>query len=284
VLAAANGATMRIVHDGPEFRTAAFERVRRLIRELAGISLGPTKRTMAYNRLARRLQATGQATFEEYLDLVEGGDPSERVEFTNALTTNLTSFFREPYHFPILVDHMRALPRGTPPVVWSSACSTGEEPYSIAMALIEAGDGVSSEARVIASDLDTAALERARAGVYPVARAAAMGEERMRRFFLRGEGSCDGYVKVRPEVRARVEFRHINLCEAHWPVEGPLAAVFCRNAMIYFDRAMQVAVLRRFHPLIEHGGLLFAGHSENFHYIAGDFLRSCGRTVYKPAR
>ncbi len=275
---------MRIGHDAPVLCTTAFERVRRLIRELAGISLGPTKRTMAYNRLTRRLQATGHASFEEYLDLVESGDCSERVQFTNALTTNLTSFFREPYHFPLLVDHMRALDRGTPPVVWSSACSTGEEPYSIAMALIEAGDGIASDARVIASDLDTTALERARAGVYPVARAAAMGEERMRRFFLRGEGGCEGYVKVRPEVRARVEFHHINLCDAHWPIDGPLAAIFCRNAMIYFDRATQLAVLGRFEPLIRHGGLLFAGHSENFHYIAGDFLRSCGRTVYKPVR
>ena len=206
------------------------------------------------------------------------------MHFTNALTTNLTFFFREPYHFPILVDHLRALAAGTPPVVWSSACSTGEEPYSIAMAMLEAGDSIPADARVIASDLDTAALERARAGVYPAERAAAMGEERMRRFFLRGEGSCEGYVKVRPEVRARVDFRHINLCEAHWPIEGPLAAVFCRNAMIYFDRPTQLAVLGRFHPLIRHGGLLFAGHSENFHYIAGDFLRSCGRTVYKPVR
>src|SRR5258706_3193368 len=162
---------MRIGHDGPVFRTTAFERVRRLIRELAGISLGPTKRTMAYNRLTRRLQATGKASLEDYLDLVEGGDAWERVQFTNALTTNLTSFFREPYHFPILVDHMRALGSGTPPVVWSSACSTGEEPYSIAMALIEAGDGISSDARVIAPDLDTPALPRARAGGFPLARA-----------------------------------------------------------------------------------------------------------------
>jgi chemotaxis protein methyltransferase CheR len=152
------------------------------------------------------------------------------------------------------------------------------------MALIEAGDAVPADTRVIASDLDTGALETARAGVYPLARVQPLGEERLRRFFLRGDGAFAGYVKVRPELRARVDFRHINLCEAAWAVDGPLAAIFCRNAMIYFDRATQLAVLERFHPLIARGGLLFAGHSENFHYIAGHFLRSRGRTVYEALR
>jgi chemotaxis protein methyltransferase CheR len=265
--------------------TATFERVRRLIHEIAGISLGPTKRTMAMNRLLRRLQATGHERFSTYLDEVETPESGERAHFANALTTNVTSFFREPHHFPMLVEHLRARPAGAPPaVIWSAACSTGEEPYSIAMALHEAGEEVSRGVRIIASDVDTDALDTARRAVYPLERAAAVGEARLRRFFLRGEGARSGLAKVRPDVGAMVEFGHVNLCAGGWPVEGPLAAIFCRNAMIYFSKPTQLEVLRRFTPLMAGGGLLFAGHSENFHYLAGDFLRARGKTVYELSR
>jgi len=208
------------------------------------------------------------------------GQDLGRVHFANALTTNLTSFFREPHHFPMLIEHLRARPAGTPAVIWSAACSTGEEPYSIAMAVHEAGEEVSRGVRIIASDLDTVALDTARRAIYPLERAATVGEERLRRFFLRGGGSRDGKAKVRPDVGAMVEFRHINLAAPRWPIDGPLEAIFCRNAMIYFAKPMQLAVLRRFCPLLAGGGLLFAGHSENFHYLAGDFLRTRGKTVY----
>jgi len=256
----------------------AFERVRRLIHEIAGISLGATKRTMALNRLGPRLEATGTPDFSRYLDLVEAPGSGERVHFANALTTNLTSFFREPHHFPILIEHLRRSPRGAS--VWSAACSTGEEAYSIAMALEEAG--IDERVRVIASDVDTDALAAAEQGIYRIDRAAAVGEERLRRFFLRGSGSRSGFARVRPELRARVDFRHLNLAESRWDLQGPLDAIFCRNVMIYFARPMQLQVLRRFHPLIRGGGLLFAGHSENFHYLAGDFLRALGKTTYAP--
>ncbi|MEP7068108.1 MAG: CheR family methyltransferase [Usitatibacter sp.] len=265
-----------------ELGTAAFERVRRLIHEIAGISLGPTKRTMAMNRLTRRLEATGHERFSTYLDQVEAPDSPERVHFANALTTNLTSFFREPHHFPMLVEHLRARPAGMPPaVIWSAACSTGEEPYSIAMALHEAGEDVSRKARILASDVDTEALDTARRAIYPLERAATVGETRLRRFFLRGGGSRTGLAKVRPDVGAMVEFSHVNLCAGAWPIEGPLDAIFCRNAMIYFAKPTQLEVLQRFRPLIADGGLLFAGHSENFHYLAGHFLRARGQTVYE---
>ena len=269
---------MQRVADVPGFGTPAFERVRRLIHDIAGISLGPTKRTMALNRLAPRLEATGCRDFSRYLDLVEAPGSAERVHFANALTTNLTSFFREAHHFPILVEHLRS--RGHDAAVWSAACSTGEEAYSIAMALEEAG--IDPRVRVIASDVDTSALARAQDGIYRMERAECVGEERLRRFFLRGGGANSGHVRVRPELRARVSFRHINLAETKWNVEGPLAAIFCRNAMIYFARPMQLQVLKRFHPLIRDRGLLFAGHSENFHYLAGHFLRALGKTVYEP--
>ena len=255
-----------------------FERARRLIHRIAGITMGATKRTMVANRLSKRLKETGCGSFDAYLDSVEIEDSVEREAFVNALTTNLTSFFREAHHFPILVEHLRGSGAETP-TIWSAACSTGEEPYSIAMALIEAGF---ERFKVIASDIDTAALERAQAGIYPAGRAAAVGCERLHRFFQRGEGPYDGFARVRPAVRQLVEFRNINLHDAAYPVEGPLDAIFCRNAMIYFARPEQLAVLQRFTPLLGQRGLLFAGHSENFHYVASGLLRARGQTVYEP--
>ncbi|HUQ29056.1 MAG TPA: CheR family methyltransferase [Usitatibacter sp.] len=271
-------AAMQPAAETRGFGTPAFERVRRLIHEIAGISLGATKRTMAFNRLMPRVEATESADFRRYLDLVEAPGSEERVHFANALTTNLTSFFREPHHFPVLIEHLRQAGPGA--VVWSAACSTGEEAYSIVMALEEAG--IDPRVRVIASDVDTTALAAAQDGIYRMDRAGALGEERLRRFFQRGAGNNNGYARVRPELRARVSFRRINLAEPKWNVEGPLAAIFCRNAMIYFGRPLQLEVLQRFHPLIRDGGLLFAGHSENFHYLAGHFLRALGKTVYEP--
>jgi chemotaxis protein methyltransferase CheR len=256
-----------------------FERARRLIHEIAGITMGPTKKTMVANRLSRRLRETGYPCFDSYLDAVEAEDSAEREAFTNALTTNLTSFFREAHHFPILVEHLRRAAHKEPFTIWSAACSTGEEPYSIAMALLEAG--LPRTFRIIASDIDTAALERAQAGVYPATRAATVGLDRLHRFFQRGEGPYEGLARVRPEVRALVEFRSVNLHDTAYPIPGPLDAIFCRNAMIYFARPEQLAVLQRFAPLIAGRGLLFAGHSENFHYVAGGLLRTRGHTVYE---
>ena len=262
----------------PELSSGDFERARKLIHQIAGITMGVTKRTMVANRLSKRLKETGIRSFDAYLDNVETEDSPEREAFVNALTTNLTSFFRESHHFPTLVEHLKGTGAASP-VIWSAACSTGEEPYSIAMALIEAGF---ERFRIIASDIDTAALERAQAGINPAGRAASIGTERLHRFFQRGEGPFEGFARVRSQVRQFVEFRCINLHDAAYPVEGPLDAIFCRNAMIYFARPEQLAVLKRFTPLLGRKGLLFAGHSENFHYVAGGLLRTRGQTVYEP--
>jgi chemotaxis protein methyltransferase CheR len=262
----------------PELSGNDFERARRLIHRIAGITMGATKRTMVANRLSKRVKATGVGSFEAYLDHVENDESPEREAFVNALTTNLTSFFREPHHFPILVEHLRRT-AGATPTIWSAACSTGEEPYSIAMALIEAGF---ERFKVVASDIDTSALERAQAGIYPAGRAASVGAERLQRFFQRGAGPYEGLARVRPEVRERVEFRSVNLHDEAYAVDGSLDAIFCRNAMIYFARPEQLAVLKRFVPMLGRNGLLFAGHSENFHYVAGGLLRTRGQTVYEP--
>jgi chemotaxis protein methyltransferase CheR len=261
-----------------------FERVRRLIFALAGIALSANKRELVYNRLARCLRALGCASFAEYLDRIErGADPAERQAFVNALTTNLTGFFRESHHFSALAEHLRRPGASQPQVVWSCACSSGEEPWSIAITAAETFATLSPPVRILASDVDTQVLERARTGIYPLDRVSRLEPGRLRRFFLRGSGANRGCVRVRPELRECVVFRRINLLDREWPLRGPFDAIFCRNVMIYFDRPTQLAILERFAPLLRPDGLLFVGHSEAL-WHAAHLFRPCGRTVYAPAR
>ena len=265
-----------------EFTSADFERIRALIYRGAGISLSDHKRDMAYSRLARRLRARGIDSFREYLDLLEAqNDPAEWEAFTNALTTNLTAFFRESHHFPILAELARR--RATRFSVWCAASSTGEEPYSIAMTLIEALGQDAHQASVLATDIDTQVLARAEAGVYAMEQVKGLSQERLKRFFLKGTGAHAGFAKVRPELRAMVKFAQLNLTDAQYAVQGPFDAIFCRNVMIYFDKPTQAKVLERFVPLMKPGALLFAGHSENFTYVSPAF-RLRGQTVYELAR
>lgn len=261
------------------FSAGDFERVRKLIYQHAGISLSPVKQDMVYSRLARRLRATGKASFAEYLDALEknGGDEWER--FVNSLTTNLTSFFREPHHFPIFAEHLRKLGTARPIRVWCSAASTGEEPYSIAITIAETFGANTSHVSVVASDLDTNVLATAQKGVYSYDRVEKLSPERLRKFFLKGTGSQEGYVSVRPELKRLIEFQRINLLEPGWPVKGPIDIIFCRNVMIYFDKPTQYKILSRFAPMMQADGLMFAGHSESFLHAA-DLFKSLGKTVY----
>jgi chemotaxis protein methyltransferase CheR len=255
-----------------------FSRIRQLIYQRAGIVLAEHKREMVYSRLAKRLRHHGMTRFSDYLEkLARQPDAREWEAFTNALTTNLTAFFREMHHFPLLAEHVAKV-KG-PVSVWSAAASTGEEPYSIAMALHEALGARAREARVVATDIDTEALARARAGVYPVEQVRKLDENRVRRFFQKGRGQHEGLARVRPEVSELVEFLPMNLLAPQWPLKGPFDAIFCRNVMIYFDKQTQARILERFAPLLKPDGLLFAGHSENFSYISKVF-RLRGQTVY----
>lgn len=264
------------------FTTADFERVRKLIYEHAGISLSAAKQDMVYSRLARRLRETRLKSFGEYLALLERGDRNEWEKFVNSLTTNLTSFFREPHHFPILAAHLKTLQGRSPIKIWCSASSTGEEPYSIAMTVVEAFNSFNVPVSIVASDLDTSVLATAAKGVYPFDRVEKISPERMSRFFVRGTGTQDGMFTVRPELRRLVTFQRLNLLEPNWSVRGPFDALFCRNVMIYFDKPTQYKILERFAPLMSGNGLLFAGHSESFLHAA-DLFRSQGKTVYELA-
>lgn len=262
-----------------EFTPRDFARVRTLIYKQAGISLGESKQEMVYSRLARRLRAKGLNSFEEYLDALENGlDSGEWEAFTNALTTNLTSFFREAHHFPILAEHMLRMKGSLS--IWCSASSTGEEPYSIAMTVCEAFGTLTPPVNIIATDIDTNVLETAANGIYPIERVDKMAQDRVKRFFLRGKGEHSGLVRVRPELRQLVTFKPLNLLASSWPVSGPFDVIFCRNVMIYFDKPTQGKILSRFVPLMKPEGLLFAGHSENFVY-ASDAFKLRGKTVYE---
>lgn len=262
-----------------EFTPRDFDRVRTLIYKQAGIALAESKQEMVYSRLARRLRATGIRSFQSYLDELESRQDSQEWEaFINALTTNLTSFFREAHHFPILAEHVRNAKESI--LVWCSASSTGEEPYSIAMTLCEALGSLTPQAHVIATDIDTNVLNTASNGVYAMDRLDKMAPERAKRFFLRGKGEQAGLVRVRPELRQMVTFKQLNLLADDWPISGPFDAVFCRNVMIYFDKPTQGKILTRFAPLMKPDALLFAGHSENFLYVS-DAFKLRGKTVYE---
>jgi len=261
---------------------ADFTRIRELIYQRAGIVLAEHKREMVYSRLAKRLRHHGMTRFTDYLVRLERQPEAKEWEaFTNALTTNLTAFFREAHHFPLLAEHIKN--KQDPVTIWCSAASTGEEPYSLAMTLLETLGAKASQAKVIATDIDTDALARARAGVYPLEQVRKIDETRVKRFFQKGTGNHAGFARVRPEVSALVEFLPLNLLAPQWPIKGSFDAVFCRNIMIYFDKDTQSKILKRFAPLMKPDGLLFAGHSENFSYIS-DAFKLRGETVYNLAK
>ena len=266
-----------------DFAPQDFRRIRQLIHERAGIWLSKAKQDMVYSRLARRLRARGLQRFSEYLALLEDGDAAEWEAFTNALTTNLTAFFREEHHFPILAEHVVTVAKRRPARLWCCASSTGEEPYSIAITLVEAFGNFSPPVSILATDVDTQVLKKAEGGIYPLDRIERIGPARVKRFFLRGKGAQSGYVRVRPELRNLVSFKRINLLDSSWPAHGPFDAVFCRNVMIYFDRATQSAILSRLAPLLSFDGLLFVGHSESLFHISNIF-RLRGKTVYELAK
>ncbi len=261
------------------FTDRDFERVRRLIYDHAGISLAPIKRDMVYSRLARRVRALNLQSFADYLAYLETGNAQEWELFVNSLTTNLTSFFREAHHFEILARRLAAI-KERPVRIWCSAASTGEEPYTLAITACEAFASAAPPVEIVASDIDTNVLAKARQGVYPAERVERLTPEQLRRFFLKGTGQQEGFVRMRPELQKLISFCRVNLLDARYPVQGPFDVIFCRNVMIYFDKPTQYEILRKFVPLLKPDGLLFAGHSESFLHAA-DLFRSLGRTVYE---
>lgn len=263
------------------FTSDDFNHIRGLIYRVAGISMAPSKKDLVYSRLARRLRVRQIDSFSAYIRLLEGGDRQEREEFVNALTTNMTSFFREAHHFPILSQHLGTLPKSGPISIWTCASSTGEEPYSIAMTVVEHFKTFNPPVRILATDIDTNVLEKAKRGVYPLDLLQKIPPDQLKRFFLKGEGKNSGSAKVRPELQQLITFRRFNLLDEEWGIREKFDAIFCRNVMIYFDKDTQYKILKKMQPCLQQHGLFFAGHSESFHH-AGDLFKMCGKTVYSP--
>lgn len=256
-----------------------FDQVQAMIYRRAGISLHDGKHAMVYSRLSRRLRETGYQSFRDYLGWLESGEGPEWQEFVNALTTNLTSFFREQHHFDIFADLLKSKPAGIPWRVWCSAASTGEEPYSIAMTAIDTL-GASPKLSLVASDIDSKVLAAAAQGVYRLDGLKGIDTSRMQRFFLRGKGGNDGMVRVKPSLSRLIDFQIVNLIRDDWPFKEPFDVVFCRNVMIYFDAETQRKVLERIFRVTRPGGLLFVGHAENFSDSRDMFILK-GKTVYE---
>ena len=273
---------MSIADSVQEFTLTApeFDHIRKLIYQRAGISLHPGKQAMVYSRLSRRLRETGHRDFGSYLSALEQGGPDcgEWQEFVNCLTTNLTAFFREEHHFLALAEDLKA--RASRPLrLWCNAASTGEEPFSLAMTVVETL-GLSAQVRLLCSDIDTKVLNTARQGTYDL-EARGLSPERLRRHFLRGTGPNAGRIRVRPELLRMIEFRAFNLMSDDQSALGePFDLVFCRNVMIYFDAPTQRRVLEKIHRALRPGGLLYVGHSENFGESA-DLFRLRGKTIYE---
>lgn len=255
-----------------ELSDRAFAALAQRIQQTTGIQVGPAKRQLVQARLGRRLRALSLQSFDEYLSCLEL-EPDELGELVSAITTNHTHFFREPHHFQSLAAALR---EGTGVQrVWSAACSTGEEPYSIAIAAAEAG----ASTRILATDIDEAVLSEARAGIYDLERLTPVSLLRRKQFFERGEGARSGLARVKKSLRAAVEFEQMNLI-APWASMPPLDAIFCRNVLIYFDAATQTRLLRQFVQALRVGGLLFIGHSESLREPDARLVIA-GRTTYR---
>lgn len=253
-----------------ELTQREFDQLSRLVYEKSGINLHQGKRELVRARLSRRLRETGLGSFQAYYDYVMREDTGrELVALLDSISTNLTSFFREPAHFNFLRQEVLpalAARRGAGSRrlwVWSAGCSSGEEPYSIALCVLKAlRNTVGWDIKILATDISTRTLETAQRGIYPAQRVATVPREMLSRYFQRGVGEWTGHYRVKAEVRRLIEFRRSNLLEGP-PVSGQFEVIFCRNVMIYFDTATQERVINIFRDRLLPGGFLFIGHSES---------------------
>lgn len=264
------------------FTESDFERIRKLLYDHAGIVLSDYKKDMAYNRLVRRIRELSLSGFPAYFNYLDG-DEDEFGQFINALTTNLTAFFREMHHFNYLEQIM--LPalqaQGQQRLrIWSAGCSQGEEPYSIAMSCLASGvDTRAWDIKILATDIDSKVLATGQGGVYGMERIDNVTERYRKRFLRRGKGAQQGKVKIADEVKNLVTFKQLNLMQP-WPMKGPFDAIFCRNVMIYFDSQTQSLLLGRMAEMLKPQGVLFVGHSESPCRVS-DRFRLIGQTIYE---
>lgn len=263
-----------------------FARVKARVYAKAGISLSDAKRTLVVSRLSKVLRALRLESFDGYLDYLErGGNERDAQDFINALTTNLTRFYREDHHFDHLVGYvgqlMQRRPRmgagGRPRLrIWSAGCSTGQEPYTIALCLLGAHPELKRwDFRILATDIDTNVIEKAAQGSYPENELNGLSPERARQF----ERAVDGSIRIPEQARSLISFKPLNLMHP-WPIKGPFDAIFCRNVAIYFDKPTQGELFGRLGKLLAPEGFLYIGHSENLG-SGGEGFRLVGKTIYQ---
>src|SRR6185437_2735436 len=267
------------------FGNEDFEALRKLVKDLTGINLSDQKRELVYGRLARRLRALHLRTFAEYRELLSSDGGQEIGELCNAITTNLTSFFREAHHFDYLREQVlqaRAANRSASRRIriWSAGCSTGEEPYSLAMTVMEAIPDLRSwDIKILATDLDSDVLAKAQRGVYAAERVRGIGPQRLSRFFVERRGREGAGYEVIPELASLITFRQLNLMHS-LPMKGPLDVIFCRNVVIYFDKDTQRELFSRVAHLQRPGDLLCLGHSESLFKVSESYA-PIGKTIYR---
>jgi chemotaxis protein methyltransferase CheR len=271
------------------FSQQNFDFLRSISNKKTGIVVTDDKFNMFYARLSRRLRKLGLADFDSYCDLIRN-DPNgeEMIELVNAVTTNLTSFFRENHHFEylsktIVPEMVKNKPAERKIRIWSAGCSTGEEPYSLGITLHEAlAPHVGWNAEILATDIDSNVLAKAASGVYSGERVDGLDSRRLQKWFMRGKGANSGMVRLKPEIMGLIRFGQLNLME-DWRLEQPQDVIFCRNVIIYFDKVSKTKLVERFADNIKEGGYLFIGHSESLFKLT-DRFELIGKTIYRKIR
>jgi chemotaxis protein methyltransferase CheR len=267
------------------FTDKHFSRIRKFVTAHTGIVLTDAKKDMVYGRLSKRIRAKFEGSFDAFCHAVDEGDKAEQEYLINAITTNLTAFFRENHHFEYLRDKLipellRQKQQSRKIRIWSAGCSTGEEPYSLAMTLREAIPGIDNwDVKILATDLDANVVQHGQDGVYTRERISGLDESRQRRWFKFGKGENQGLVKVKPELQQLIHFKRLNLLD-DWPMKGLFDVIFCRNVVIYFDKQTQSELFERYANILTPGGHLFIGHSESLYKVSERFA-ALGHTVYR---
>ena len=263
-----------------------FKKIAQILHSHAGIALAEGKAALVYSRLAKRLRSLGLRSFREYCALVEDKQGvDERQAMMAALTTNVTRYFREPHHFdhlrdvvmPKLVDRAR---RGGRIRLWSAACSNGQEPYSMAITVLQAlPEAANLDVKILATDIDPNMVAEGRAGIYREDAITPVPLDLRRKWFKKAAG---GAWEVADELRTLVSFKELNLI-GDWPMKGKFDVIFCRNVVIYFDEPTQERIWSRFAPLLEPGGTLYIGHSERVSGPGASLFETTGLTTYAVA-
>lgn len=267
-----------------EFSAKDFKYISDVIADRTGIVLSEAKHDMVYSRLSRRLRDLKLTEFSQYLSLIKSGNEEEILAFTNAITTNLTSFFREKHHFEYLrskvLPELKKTKKDRRIRVWSAGCSSGEEPYSVAMTIRDVFPTLDGwDIKILATDLDTNMVQTASNGVYTEERVAGLDKAHLKKWVKRGKGEHEGKIRMAQELRDMITFNQLNLMD-EWPIRGPFDFMFCRNVVIYFNKDTQRELFERYANLVADDGHLFIGHSESLNKVSTRF-DLIGQTIYK---